>query len=105
MFIFTDYAFLEQIWDPLTVNPKDLILTKPNPISKSQEANILSPYIDDFQYNYGLNVVIVKAIDIVFKNMNASINDIDIDNILLQNFLYKFTLSTDYLNLKEFEGN
>jgi hypothetical protein len=78
-----DYAFLKQIWDPLTVNPKDLILTKFNPISGFQEANILSPYIDDFRCNYGLNIAIVKAIDIVFKNIDISINNIDIDNILL----------------------
>ncbi len=50
-------------------------------------------------------MAIVKAIDIVPKNIDASINNIDIDNILLQNFLYKPTLSVDYLNLEEFKGN
>jgi len=47
----------------------------------------------------------VKAIDIVPKNIDASVNNIDIDNVLLQNFLYKPTLSADYLNLEEFKGN
>jgi hypothetical protein len=50
-------------------------------------------------------MAIVKAIDIVSKNINAFIDDINIDNILLQNFLYKSTLSANYLNLEEFKGN
>ena len=50
-------------------------------------------------------MAIVKAIDIVPKNIDASVNDIDIDNILLQNFLYKPTLSTDCSNLEEFKGD
>ena len=47
----------------------------------------------------------VEAIDIVFKNIDTSIDDIDIDNALLQNFLYKPTFSVDYLNLKEFKSD
>jgi hypothetical protein len=50
-------------------------------------------------------MAIVKAIDIVFENINASIDDIDIDNVLFQNFLYKFTFSADYSNLEEFKGD
>jgi len=50
-------------------------------------------------------VAIVKAINIVSRNIDASINNIDIDNILLKNFLYKPTLSIDCLNLEEFKGN
>ena len=83
MFTLTDHLFLEPIWDPSTVNPKSLILTKSNLTSVSQESNILSPYINDFQCNYGLDIAIVKAVNIVSKNINASINDIDIDNVLL----------------------
>ena len=104
IFTLIDNVFLEQIWDPLIVNPKDLILTKPNLISRSQEANILS-YINNFRYNYGLDIAIVKAIDIVSKNIDTSVNNIDIDNILLQDFLYKPTLRVDYLNLEEFKSN
>ena len=100
-----DYVFPKQIWDLLIVNPKNLILTKPNLISRSQEANIPSLYINNFRYNYGSNIAIVKAIDIVFENINTSINNIDINNVLLQNFLYKPTLSADCLNLKEFKSN
>ena len=48
MFTHTDYVFLEKIWDPLTVSPKDFIFTNPNLTSKSQEANILFFYINDF---------------------------------------------------------
>ena len=47
----------------------------------------------------------VEAIDIVPKNMDAPIDNMDIDNILLQNFLYKPTLSADRLNLEEFKGD
>jgi hypothetical protein len=47
----------------------------------------------------------VEAIDIVPKNINTSVNDMDIDNVLLQNFLYKPTLNTDYSNLEEFKSN
>ena len=47
----------------------------------------------------------VEVIDIVSRNIDASINNMDIDNILLQNFLYKPTLSVDCLNLEEFKGN
>jgi hypothetical protein len=47
----------------------------------------------------------VEAIDIVPKNIDASVDDIDIDNVLLQNFLYRPTLSADCLNLEEFRGN
>ena len=50
-------------------------------------------------------MAIVEAIDIVSKNMDASVDDMDIDNILLQNFLYKLTISADCLNLKEFKNN
>ena len=47
----------------------------------------------------------VEAIDIVPKNIDASVNNMDIDNILLQNFLYKPTLNADYLNLEEFKSD
>ena len=47
----------------------------------------------------------VKAIDIVPKNIDTSVNNIDIDNILLQNFLYKPTLNANYLNLEEVKSN
>ena len=105
MFTLTDHVFPEQIWDLSTVNPEDLILTKPNPTSGSQEANIPSPHMDDFRCNYGSDVAIVKAIDIVSENMDASVDDMDIDNVLLQNFLYEPTLSADCSNPEEFEGD
>ena len=47
----------------------------------------------------------VEAIDIVPKNMDASVDDMDIDNILLQNFLYKPTLNADCSNLEEFKSD
>ena len=47
----------------------------------------------------------VETVDIASKNINASINNMDINNILLQNFLYKPAFSADCLNLKEFKGN
>ena len=47
----------------------------------------------------------VKTIDIVFKNIDAFIDSIDINNILLQDFLYKPTFNASYLNLKEFKDN
>jgi len=50
-------------------------------------------------------MAMVKAVDIVFKNIDASVNNMDIDNVLLQNFLYKPTISADYLNLEEFKGD
>ena len=87
------------------MNPKNLIFTKLNLISGSQKANILFPYMDDFWCNYGLDIAIVEATDIVSKNINASIDDMDIDNVLLQNFLYKPTISTDCLNLEEFKND
>ena len=80
MFTCMDHAFLEKIWDPLTVSPEDLI-TKPNLTSGSQKANILFLYMGDFQYNYGSDVAIVK--DIVSENMDTSIDNMDIDNALL----------------------
>ena len=50
-------------------------------------------------------MAIVKTIDIASKNMDASVNNMDIDNILLQNFLYKPAFSADCLNLEKFKGN
>ena len=50
-------------------------------------------------------MAMVETVDIAFKNIDASVNNIDIDNVLLQNFLYKPTLSVNCLNLKEFKGN
>ena len=50
-------------------------------------------------------MAIVEAIDIVFENMDVSVDNMDIDNALLQNFLYKPTFSADYLNLEEFKGD
>jgi hypothetical protein len=50
-------------------------------------------------------MAIVKAIDIVSKNINTFIDNMDVDNVLLQNFLYEPTLSADYLNPEEFEGD
>jgi len=50
-------------------------------------------------------MAIVKAIDIVPKNIDAPINNMDIDNVLLENFLYKPAFSADHLNLEEFKGN
>jgi hypothetical protein len=47
----------------------------------------------------------VETIDIVSENMDASIDDMDIDNVLLQNFLYKPTFSADCSNLEDFEGD
>ena len=47
----------------------------------------------------------VETIDIASKNIDASVNGMDIDNVLLQNFLYKPTLSVDCLGLEEFKGN
>ena len=47
----------------------------------------------------------VEVINIVSRNIDASVNNMDINNILLQNFLYKPTFSIDYLNLEEFKGN
>ena len=78
-----DHLFLKLIWDPLTINPKGFIFTKFNLISVSQKFKILSAYINDFQCNYGLDIAIVEAIDIVSENIDASIDDMDMDNILL----------------------
>ena len=50
-------------------------------------------------------MAMVETVDIASKNIDAFVNNIDIDNILLQNFLYKPTFSADYLNLEEFKGN
>ena len=50
-------------------------------------------------------MAIIKAVNIVSKNIDTSIDNMDIDNVLLQNFLYKPTISTNYLDLEEFEGN
>ncbi len=47
----------------------------------------------------------IKAVNIVSKNIDISVNNIDIDNVLLQNFLYKPTISTNYLDLEEFKSN
>ena len=47
----------------------------------------------------------IETVNIVFKNIDTSINNMDIDNVLLQNFLYKPTLSADRLNLEEFKGD
>ena len=37
--------------------------------------------------------------------MDASVDNIDIDNALLQNFLYKPTISADCLDLEKFKDN
>ena len=50
-------------------------------------------------------MAMVEAIDIVLKNMDTPIDDININNVLLENFLYKPTLSIDRLNLKEFKSD
>ena len=100
-----DHIFLKLIWDPLTVNPKDIIFIKSNLISRFQEPNSLPFYINGFQYNYSLDMAMVKTIDIVSKNINISIDSIDIDNVLLQDFLYKPIFSTSCLNLEEFKNN
>ena len=39
--------------------------------------------MDDFRCNYSLDMAIVEAIDIISKNINTSVDDIDIDNALL----------------------
>ena len=105
MFTCIDYAFLENIWDPLTVSPEDFIFTKPNLTSGSQETNILFLYIDDFQCNYSSGVAMVEAVDIVSKNIDASINNMDIDNVLFQDFLHKPTISDNCLGPEGFKGN
>jgi len=50
-------------------------------------------------------MAIVEAIDIVFRNIDAFIDNIDIDNTLLQNFLYKPPISANYLDLKKFKSD
>jgi len=50
-------------------------------------------------------MAMVKAIDIVSKNIDVSVDNMDINNILLQNFLYKPTISADCLNLEEFKND
>ena len=50
-------------------------------------------------------MAMVKTVDIVSKNMDTSIDNMDIDNALLQNFLHKPTISTNCLDLEEFKGN
>ena len=47
----------------------------------------------------------IKAVNIVSKNIDTFINNMDINNILLQNFLYKPIISTNYLDLEEFKGD
>ena len=100
MFTYTNHAFLEKIWDLLTVNFENLIFTNPNLTSKSQEANILFLCMDDFQCNYSSDMAMVKTVDIVSKNIDTSINNMDIDNVLFQDFPYKPIISTDYLDPK-----
>ena len=43
--------------------------------------------------------------DIVSENMDTSVDNMDIDNALLQNFLYKPTISANCLDPKEFGGD
>jgi len=50
-------------------------------------------------------MAIVKAIDIVFENMDTSVNNMDIDNVLFQNFLHKPTISADCLGPEEFKSD
>jgi len=47
----------------------------------------------------------VEVVDIASENIDTSVNNIDINNTLLQNFLYKPTISANFLNLEEFKSD